>query len=92
MLTTRVVYDNIDLTKGEADHDQIVQSRAGAEIPGRKEGTKMLKDITSSAAALYDGGWRSDDKEQLIEEYNLTEKEAIALVEQLAEYEQMALK
>lgn len=36
----------------------------------------MIADFYSSAAALYDGGWRAEDKEQLIEEYDLTEDEA----------------
>lgn len=47
----------------------------------------MLKDIESSAAALYDGGWRSEDKEQLISEYDLTEEEAEAICERLATFE-----
>ena len=47
----------------------------------------MLKDIESSAAALYDGGWRSEDKEQLISEYDLTEEEAEAICERLAAFE-----
>lgn len=36
----------------------------------------MIADFYSSAAALYDGGWRAEDKEQLIKEYDLTEEEA----------------
>ena len=36
----------------------------------------MLKDVSSSAAALYDGGWRSADADQLRAEYDLTEEEA----------------
>ena len=28
------------------------------------------------ASALYDGGWRSTDMEELMEVYNLTEEEA----------------
>lgn len=36
----------------------------------------MLKDIEHSAAALYDGGWRSQDKEQLQQEYHLSDEEA----------------
>ena len=36
----------------------------------------MLKDIEHSAAALYDGGWRSEDREQLRQEYHLSDEEA----------------
>lgn len=46
-----------------------------------------MTDYVSSAAALYDGGWRSTDKEELIEEYDLTEEEATKLCELLEEYE-----
>lgn len=44
---------------------------------------KMLKDIESSAAALYDGGWRSADRDQLIAEYDLTANEADVLCKEL---------
>lgn len=47
----------------------------------------MLHDIESSAAALYDGGWRSTDKAELIAEYELTEDEAEAICKQLAKFE-----
>jgi len=43
----------------------------------------MIKDILSSAAALYDGGWRSEDREELIQEYNLTEEEVNILCDAL---------
>jgi hypothetical protein len=46
-----------------------------------------MKDITSAAAALYDGGWRADDRDELIAEYDLTEEEADAICEMLREYE-----
>ena len=29
-----------------------------------------------TAASLYDGGWRAEDRDQLIDEYQLTEEEA----------------
>ena len=47
----------------------------------------MLKDVEMSAASLYDGGWRAEDREQLIVEYQLTEDEADAICEKLQEYE-----
>lgn len=46
-----------------------------------------MKDIEMSAAALYDGGWRADDKDDLISEYGLTEEEVNAICEKLAEYD-----
>ena len=46
----------------------------------------MLKDIESSAAALYDGGWKAGDRDQLIAEYNLDAEDADAICERLAEY------
>jgi len=46
-----------------------------------------MKDISSSAAALYDGGWRASDKDQLIKEYQLTEDEAEKVCEELKKYE-----
>ena len=36
----------------------------------------MLRDIEHSASALYDGGWRSKDREELRQEYHLTDEEA----------------
>lgn len=38
-------------------------------------------------AKLYDGGWRSSDREQMIGYYALTEDEADAICELLDEYE-----
>lgn len=48
----------------------------------------MLKDISSSAAALYDGGWRSTDADQLCAEYSLTEEETQELCKALADIEE----
>lgn len=55
--------------------------------PG-KEGKAMLKDVSSSAAALYDGGWRSADADQLRTEYDLTEEETQELCAALADLEE----
>lgn len=46
-----------------------------------------MKDYETSAAALYDGGWRAEDKDELMTEYDLTEEEADEICEYLAEYE-----
>lgn len=48
----------------------------------------MLKDISSSTAALYDGGWRSADADQLRTEYDLTEEETQELCAALADLEE----
>ncbi len=47
----------------------------------------MKKDYESMAAALYDGGWRAEDKEQLQAEYGLTDDDVERIVDLLAEYE-----
>ena len=41
-----------------------------------------------SAAALYDGGWRAEDRDQLISEYNLTADEADEICEGLKEIDE----
>jgi len=46
-----------------------------------------VKDYGSMAAALYDGGWRAEDKEQLQAEYDLTDDDVKRIVDLLAEYE-----
>ena len=41
-----------------------------------------------SVAALFDGGWRSADRDALMSEYDLTEIEAIEICEALKEMEE----
>lgn len=55
--------------------------------PGKEEKI-ILKDVSSSAAALYDGGWRSTDADQLRAKYNLTEEETQELCAALADLEE----
>lgn len=44
--------------------------------------------ISDKAYALYDGGWRSTDKEEMLDVYDgLTEKEAESICDELAELE-----
>ena len=66
--------------------------RQAGHKPGRNmKGEKQaMKDYLASAAALYDGGWRAEDKDQLVEEYELTEEEADKLCEILEELEKGA--
>ena len=35
-----------------------------------------MKDAWGVAASLFDGGWRAEDREELISEYDLTDEEA----------------
>ena len=47
----------------------------------------MFKDTERSSAALYDGGWRAGDREELMKEYELTEDEATIICVYLRTYE-----
>ena len=47
----------------------------------------MEVSISASAAALFDGGWRSADKQELREEYGLTAEKAEQICKLLAEME-----
>lgn len=47
-----------------------------------------ISDIATSAAALYDGGWRAEDRDQLITEYDLTLEDAEAICEALKDIEE----
>ena len=46
----------------------------------------MEFDVTSIAAALYDGGWRTGDYDQLVSGYHLTPEQAGAICEALAAF------
>ena len=48
-----------------------------------------MRDYTTTAASLYDGGWRAEDREQLVQEYNLTAEEAEEICKLLEEREAM---
>ena len=49
-----------------------------------------MRDYGSMAAALYDGGWRAEDKEQLQAEYDLTDEDVEQIVDLLAAYDAQA--
>lgn len=49
-----------------------------------------MKDYLASAASIYDGGWRAEDRDQLIKEYELTGEEADKLCAILEELEKDA--
>lgn len=47
-----------------------------------------MKEIKSSAIALYSGGWGAEDKDELISEYSLTEEEVNEVCNYLADLEE----
>lgn len=49
---------------------------------------KYEADVQALAAALYDGGWRANDRDELIAEYDLNEDEADAICKMLRENEE----
>ena len=49
-----------------------------------------MNEIQTSAAYLYDCGWRKEDKEQLVVEYGLSEEDAQKICAELAEFEERA--
>lgn len=46
-----------------------------------------MKDYAGMAASLYDGGWRSEDKDHLIEQFGFSEYEAEEICYWLKEFE-----
>lgn len=48
-----------------------------------------MRDYTATAASLYDGGWRAEDRDQLVSEYNLTTEDADNICKLLEEMEAM---
>jgi hypothetical protein len=44
-------------------------------------------EIYETASNLFDGGWKSCDLEEIKEEYELTDDEAVAICEELADIE-----
>ncbi len=45
-------------------------------------------DLYSNAAALYDGGWRSGDLEDLVTAYRMTHEEAEEICKELKKMEE----
>ena len=43
--------------------------------------------LYDDASALYDGGWRSSDKEEIISEHGYTDSEADVICEFLSDFE-----
>lgn len=47
-----------------------------------------INDMHSVVASLYDGGWRAEDRDQMIAEYDFTPDEADAVCAGLAEMDE----
>lgn len=45
-----------------------------------------MKNAWGAAASLFDGGWRAEDRDELISEYELTEEEADEICKLLADF------
>lgn len=83
-----VTVPNADTLRRLAD---ALNTTMDALWPSEKERKHhVLNDITSSAASLYDGGWRASDRDQLTAEYNLPDEDADALCAALADMESSA--
>ena len=52
--------------------------------------TDLIMKYGDTASALYDGGWRAEDRDWLIDDYELTEEEADTICEYLKRYEEEA--
>lgn len=47
------------------------------------------EEVENCAAALYDDGWRSDERDEIQKEYNLDDEWTDAICEKLKEYERI---
>lgn len=47
------------------------------------------EEVENCASALYDGGWRSDERDEIQKEYNLDDEWTDAICEKLKEYERI---
>jgi hypothetical protein len=54
-----------------------------------REVPKMFfkEEVETCASALYDGGWRSSDEDEMKKEYDLDDEWAEAICKKLKEYE-----
>ena len=68
----------------EVDEDGEETWDQSEELDAYAEPFCKVYDIEGSAAALYDGGWRANDRDQIKAEYELDDDDADALAEQLA--------
>ena len=58
-------------------------------INGKGYDTQPIEDPGQSASDLYDGGWRSSDRDELIVEYKLTNDEADVICKYMEELEHL---
>lgn len=46
----------------------------------------VIEDYDQTAASLYDGGWRAEDRDDIKDEYDFTDAQVDRICEKLAEY------
>lgn len=54
-----------------------------------ERGRLPISNYWAEAAALFDGGWRAEDKEEMMEEYDLTEEDVDKLIDYFDEFEDL---
>lgn len=69
----------------ETDLDQFLNFMEQLVDKGTFMSDVEIEDV---ACSLYDGGWRKEDKEEIINEYDCTENEAIMICNYLENLEE----
>lgn len=71
----------------------IIKSRADAgRNPAERKGVMDKSSLHDYAAALHDGGWRAEDKEELIQCYEMDPEDVEQICEVLAQWESEGVK
>lgn len=70
--------EDYDPENPEYDLDYSIEDRPAADPV----------DLETGAASLYAGGWRAEDRDSIQQEYDLTDGETDAIVENLKKYEE----
>lgn len=81
------IYEDDNRTLEFGDVDQIKAFVLNEIAPGHLA-RALADNMMSVAASLYDGGWRSGDRAELMAEYNLTEEDADLICGVLGRFEQ----
>ena len=71
--------------------DEPDEDEPNEDEPDEDEPDNRLKDeaeFSTMAAALYDGGWRAEDRDDLKAEYDLTDEKADKICEYLKSYDE----
>ena len=70
----------------EPDEDEPYEDEPDEDEPDNR--LKDEAEFSTMAAALYDGGWRAEDRDDLKAEYDLTDEEADKICEYLKSYDE----